>query len=165
MADDTAPVQVDEGVEFPEPGAGELWAVGAAVVNERGEIFAQRRSAQRRLFPDTWDLVGGHVEPGESVLAALVREVAEETGWRVRRVRRSLGVLTWEGDDGLGLRHEVDYLVEVEGDLSAPRLEWSKHPRYGWFGPDRLEELKENRAPEEQLVYEVAVRALGIAPS
>ncbi|WP_324612833.1 NUDIX domain-containing protein [Streptomyces specialis] len=31
-------------------------------------------------FPDCWDLVGGHVEPGESPLGCLVREVAEETG-------------------------------------------------------------------------------------
>ncbi|MFC9067084.1 MULTISPECIES: NUDIX hydrolase [Streptomyces] len=163
MTDDCG-VRIDDGVEFPVPAAGELWAVGAVVLNGRGEVFAQRRSAARRLFPDTWDLIGGHVEPGETLLAALVREVAEETGWRLRRVRRHLGVLTWEGDDGLGLRHEADFVVEVDGDLSAPRLEWSKHPRYGWFGPANLAELKDNRAPHEQLVYEVAARALGVAP-
>jgi ADP-ribose pyrophosphatase YjhB (NUDIX family) len=30
-----------------------------------------------------WGLPGGHVEPGESVVAAVAREVQEETGWRV----------------------------------------------------------------------------------
>ncbi|TDC62329.1 NUDIX domain-containing protein [Streptomyces hainanensis] len=158
------PVSVDPGVEFPVPAAGEMWAVGAVILNERGEVFAQRRSPRRRLFPDTWDLVGGHVEPGESLLAALVREVAEETGWRVRRVRRFLGVLTWVGDDGLGRRHEADYLVDVSGDLAAPALEWEKHPEFGWFGPAELDRLKENRRPEDQLVHRVAARALGLAP-
>ncbi|MDT0445000.1 NUDIX hydrolase [Streptomyces johnsoniae] len=155
---------VDEGVTFPVPGPGQSWVVGAVILNGRGEVFAQFRSAARRLFPSTWDLVGGHVEPGESLLDTLVREVAEETGWRVRRVRRFLGVLTWEGDDGLGVRHEADYVVDVAGDLDAPALEWAKHPRYGWFGPADLERLKENRLPADQLVYDVAARALGLAP-
>ena len=30
-----------------------------------------------------WSLPGGHVEPGESVTAAVLREVLEETGWRI----------------------------------------------------------------------------------
>jgi hypothetical protein len=54
-------------------------------------------------------------------------------------VRRFLGNSTWTGDDSAGLRHEADYLVEVEGDLDQPTLEWSKHPDYGWFGPHNLD--------------------------
>ena len=30
--------------------------------------------------PDRWDLPKGHCEPGESFLAAAIRETAEETG-------------------------------------------------------------------------------------
>ncbi|MDT0346455.1 NUDIX hydrolase [Streptomyces litchfieldiae] len=158
-------VAVAEGVTFPEPAPGERWVVGAVVLNGRGEVFAQLRAPHRRLFPDTWDLIGGHVDPGETLLDALVREVHEETGWRVRRVLRFLGVLTWEGDDGLGLRHEADYVIEVDGDLTAPALEWDKHPRFGWFGPGSLDRLKENRVPADQLVYDVAARALGVKAS
>ncbi|CAM5588150.1 Nudix hydrolase domain-containing protein OS=Streptomyces griseomycini OX=66895 GN=FHS37_001234 PE=4 SV=1 [Streptomyces griseomycini] len=91
---------VDDGVELPRPAEGEVWAVGAVILDGNGRAFAQRRAPDRRLFPDCWDVVGGHVEPGESLLGALVREVAEETGWRVRRVRRLLGVTAWTGDDG-----------------------------------------------------------------
>ncbi|MGV9272864.1 NUDIX hydrolase [Streptomyces griseosporeus] len=92
MADDRYGLVVDAGVEVPVPGDGETWTVGAVVLDGRGRAFAQRRGAGRRLFPDCWDIVGGHVEAGESLLEALAREVREETGWRLRRVRRLLGV-------------------------------------------------------------------------
>ncbi|MEU6548729.1 NUDIX domain-containing protein [Streptomyces sp. NPDC046915] len=154
------PFSVAHDVELPVPAPGELWTVGAVILNRDGEAFAQKRSPYRRLFPDTWDIVGGHVEPGETLLEALAREVEEETGWRLRHVRRFLGATTWNGDDGAGLRHEADYLVDVEGDLDHPMLEWSKHSTYGWFSPGNLDRLKENRDPGEFLIYELIARAM-----
>ncbi|KOU90987.1 NUDIX hydrolase [Streptomyces sp. XY533] len=155
---------VDDETEVPVPAAGEVWTVGAVVLNRDGAAFAQKRSPDRRLFPDTWDIVGSHVEAGETVLEALAREIEEETGWRLSRVRRFLGTTTWTGDDGGGLRHEADYLVEVDGDLDAPALEWSKHSAYGWFGRDDLERLKENRGPGEFLIHDLVARALTERP-
>lgn len=70
-----------------------------------------------------WDIVGGHVDPGETILEALAREVEEEAGWLLTHVRRFLGTTVWTGDDGGGFRHEADYLVEVEDrrDKSSTR--------------------------------------------
>jgi mutator protein MutT len=38
------------------------------------------RRAAHRSYPDCWDIIGGHVEPGETLEQTLVREVEEETG-------------------------------------------------------------------------------------
>jgi 8-oxo-dGTP diphosphatase len=147
-------VVVDPGVEVPAVGVGEEWVVGAIIQDPAGRVFTQRRSADRRLFPGCWDLVGGHVEPGEDLLAALDREVAEETGWRLTRLRRLVGVFTWSAGDGR-TRHEADFVVEVDGDLADPRLEWAKHPEYAWVGPGDLELLLENRRPGDTFVRDV----------
>src|SRR2546430_10884099 len=79
-----------------------LAVVGALIFDAQDRLLIQRRSAQRALFPNCWDIVGGHVEPGETPEQALHREVAEETGWRVARVVTELPSLTWRGGDGRG---------------------------------------------------------------
>src|SRR4029450_9976822 len=97
-----------------------LPVAGALVVDDDGRIFFQMRSAQRKLFPNTWDIVGGHVEPGETALEG----------------RR--GDYTWTGDDGIE-RTETDFLVRVDGDLSRPQLEEGRHTSFRWLGPDDLD--------------------------
>src|SRR6266545_887451 len=78
-----------------------------------------RRASDVALFAGCWDVVGGHLEPGEDPAAALRREVHEETGWRVRGIIDRLGPWTWQGDDGR-TRTEYDYLITVDGDRAAP---------------------------------------------
>lgn len=109
-----------------------LRCVGALVVDDDGRIFVQRRSPDRRLFPNSWDIVGGHIEPGESLETALARELAEETGWTLFQILGTVGEYSYTGDDGLP-RVETDFLVRVEGDLGRPRLEVGKHSDPTWL--------------------------------
>jgi len=46
----------------------------------KGEVLLSRRAPDRDRFPGLWNGVGGHVEPGEDLRAAALREVREETG-------------------------------------------------------------------------------------
>jgi len=55
-----------------------LRCAGALVVDDGGRIFFQRRSPHRKLFPNVWDIVGGHLEPGETVNDGLIRQIAED---------------------------------------------------------------------------------------
>ncbi|GGZ50142.1 hypothetical protein GCM10010387_50590 [Streptomyces inusitatus] len=116
--------------------------VGALIRDPYDRIFVQRRSAGRRLFPECWDIVGGAVEEGESLLDALHRETAEETGWRLRRVLARVAHKEWTAN---GLRHiESDYVVEVDGDLSSPELERDKHTEFAWIAAGETLLLDEN---------------------
>ena len=49
--------------------------------NMRGELYLQKRAMHKDIQPGKWDTaVGGHVDYGESIEAALRREAREELG-------------------------------------------------------------------------------------
>lgn len=51
------------------------------VFNEAGDLYLQKRSETKDIQPGKWDTaVGGHVDYGETVEAALLREAREELG-------------------------------------------------------------------------------------
>lgn len=51
------------------------------VFNTAGELYLQKRSMQKDIQPGKWDTsVGGHVDYGESIEEALLREAREELG-------------------------------------------------------------------------------------
>ena len=62
-------------------------SAAAVVRDDGGRILVQRRSDNGK-----WSLPGGAIDPGEAPAQAIVREVWEETGLRVRPVA-ILGVL------------------------------------------------------------------------
>jgi 8-oxo-dGTP pyrophosphatase MutT (NUDIX family) len=127
-------------------------------VDDRGRIFFQLRSAQRKLFPNTWDIVGGHLEDGETPVEAMRREVREETGWRVADVLAVVGEFAYTGDDGLD-RTETDFLVRVDGDLDRPRLEAGKHTDFRWLAEDDLDLLDLNTPVDGGMLKRVAQEA------
>lgn len=49
------------------------------VVNSKGQIYLQKRPLHKDTQPGKWDTaVGGHVDPGETIEQALLRETSEE---------------------------------------------------------------------------------------
>jgi len=49
------------------------------LINSKGEIYLQKRAMTKDTFPGKWDTsVGGHVDLGETIEQALLRETAEE---------------------------------------------------------------------------------------
>jgi mutator protein MutT len=51
------------------------------IINSKGEVFLQKRADNKDIQPGKWDTsVGGHVDYGETISEALVREVREELG-------------------------------------------------------------------------------------
>jgi 8-oxo-dGTP diphosphatase len=135
---------------------------GALILDEQGRAFVHRRGWERSLFPGCWDIVGGHVEPGETLLEALEREVEEETGWRLTGTPALSYVGDWEtsGEDGTTCRREFDFVVEVDGDLANPRLEVPHHVEYRWLGRGELALLDENRGLDDGMIRQLVELAL-----
>jgi RimJ/RimL family protein N-acetyltransferase len=132
--------------------------VGALIRDSSQRVYVHRRTASRRLFPGIWDVVGGHVEAGETPEEALAREVFEETGWVVRDVLAV--VADWEWSYEGRVRRELDYLVAVDGDLSAPQLEEGKHDAGAWVGADDVELLMVGRTDGDRRLLEIVAHAV-----
>lgn len=93
--------------------------VGAVVHDEIGSLLLIRR----RNDPGRgrWSLPGGRVEPGETDTAAVVREVAEETGLSVTAGALAGHLVIPAGPLGEGWFYEIfDYHCQrVSGSLQA----------------------------------------------
>ena len=73
----------------------EVPCVGAVVHDAHGRLLLVRRG--HAPSAGLWSVPGGRVEAGESEVEAVVREMAEETGLRVRP-ERVLGRVRIDGD-------------------------------------------------------------------
>jgi len=104
--------------------------VGVVVVLETSDnnILLTRRAKHMRTFPGIWVPPGGHVEAGETLVEAGLRELEEETGLAVASCVRSSRVLClWESvfpyrlSMGPPVRHHivVYLLVQVGEDSKA----------------------------------------------
>lgn len=76
---------------------------------------------QNRRDPDWGGLTfpGGHVEPGESLVDSVIREMKEETGLTIRNPRL-IGSKSWMQKDGSGRYLVLLYTAEeYEGELHS----------------------------------------------
>ena len=94
-------------------------AASGIVFNGKGEVLLEKRADN-----GWWGLPGGHIDVGESVEQAAIREILEETGIRTR-VRRLVGIYSDPQNNVIGaysdgLIHFVVLIFECEylsGDL------------------------------------------------
>jgi 8-oxo-dGTP diphosphatase len=56
-----------------------------ALVDVDQKVLLTRRNIKMKIFPHAWVLPGGHVDPGESLEEAVIRELEEETGVKIEQ--------------------------------------------------------------------------------
>ncbi|HEV8573206.1 MAG TPA: bifunctional NUDIX hydrolase/histidine phosphatase family protein [Dehalococcoidia bacterium] len=108
--------------------------VGASVIRAAGGVLWRTANSStgdprievaiiHRPRYDDWSIPKGKLVPGESELEGAIREVTEETGYRVQ-IRRPLGEVSYEKGSG------------AEPRLKTVRY-WSMHAEGGLFSPSR----------------------------
>ncbi len=96
------------------------------IIEREGEVVLVKRGFEP--FQSMWALPGGHVEQGERVEEAAVREAVEETGLEIE-VEDVLGIYDEPGRDPRGPVISVAYVCrpvggELEADTDAEEAKW-----------------------------------------
>ncbi len=112
---------------------GPLHVVAGVLQDHRGRVLLARRPAGKS-DPGLWEFPGGKVEPGESALDALRRELDEELGLRVRDAQSLIRVPVASTAGGLRLRLDTWTIRAFEGDPLA-----REHDALAWVALDDLD--------------------------
>jgi mutator protein MutT len=103
-----------------------------------GRIFVARRAASKAAFPNVFELLGGHLDPGEQPSETLVREIQEELGVTVK-VGTIIDAFTYE--DNEGLKVEICYLCELQDPATEPKLNPVDHSEGRWIEESEIDSL------------------------
>ena len=105
--------------------------VAIALILRQGRYFLQRRALDAAFGPGLWEFPGGKLEPAESPVQALLRELIEEVGHRPARCTALAPLRHCYPDRAVTLH---PFLCEG-GDQPRTGLAW------GWFTRPQLERL------------------------
>lgn len=125
--------------------------VGGVLVRKR-ELLLGRRSPSKRICPNTWDVLGGLREAGETLERTLARELQEEIGVTpVESVKLATLPFAHDGQ-AIGF-----HLYRVDAWTGEPVLANDEHTELRWFGFDDAAALPDLAADE----YRALFRSLG----
>jgi 8-oxo-dGTP diphosphatase len=128
--------------------------VVAAVIERGGKFLVGKRSPHKVSAPGFWCAITGRVEPGETLGAAVVREVMEETGLCVEPSDELCAVAT---RDGSAVIHW--WRVVLRGDAPA-QLRGDEHSELRWVTVSEMWQLQPV-FPEDVAIFAGVALAAG----
>lgn len=127
--------------------------VAACVIKDSVGKYLLVQEAQPKVH-GLWNLAAGHVDKGESIKDAAVREAKEETGLDVALVSK-IGI--WHEEVEEPIRHA--FTVNVTGGKIAPQL--GEVLDVKWFAYDQIVQMKKDGKLRVEWIFDAITRVEG----
>ncbi|MCI8965441.1 MAG: NUDIX domain-containing protein [Clostridia bacterium] len=127
-----------------------LWhkAVAMFIINSKGQVLLQRRSKNKKLWPDMLDMTaGGHVLSGEFGFESIIRESKEELGIDIKREDMIfIGSSLSENVKGDIINKHLNeyYIVLKDVDETKVKLQVEEVSEVRWMDKDEIIERVKN---------------------
>jgi len=108
------------------------YVVGAVIQKDSLVLLLKRPKDD--FMGGIYELPSGKVEDDESLDSALYREVEEETGLRIREIKRYLGYFDYESESGEKTR-QFNFVITVEEPI---KIRLKEHDDFIWVNKNRL---------------------------
>lgn len=99
-----------------------------------GKVLLARRSLRRKAYAGLWSFPGGHIEPGETLEQALVRELREEMGI----VPVAFDALATIADPNAPATYHLYAVTQWQGE---PAIQDEEHSELRWLAPSAAARL------------------------
>ncbi len=117
--------------------------IACFIINSNNEILLQKRSMNKRFNPGKWGLCAGHVDSGESLEDATLREIKEEIGLDFDKSE-----LHSFSEREINIREKNShiayfYYIKADFDINECTIQEEELSEVKWFNVDYLIELVE----------------------
>ena len=121
-----------------------LWrrTVSCWLINEKGELLLQKRTANKLRNPNKWSKTGGQVDCGEEVEDAIFREVKEELGIEIPK--KQIKVIGVYKKDGKNKRFAYNFIFIVNYKIDDYTLQKEEVADVKYVTIEEIEQLRKN---------------------
>lgn len=121
-----------------------LWrrTVSCWIMNEKGEVLLQKRTANKRRNPNKWAKTGGQVDTGESVEQAIFREVKEELGIEIPK--EQIKVIDIHKSSNETRRFAYNFIFVVNYKINDFILQKDEVAKVKYLTIEEMENIKRN---------------------
>lgn len=123
-----------------------LETVSALFLRADGRVPLGLRASWKRAWADHWDAIGGRVEMGEALDAALIRECREEVGLTPLAYRLMLSAQERFPERNGAALHRIYVVPDWDG--GEPENLSDEHVRIAWFSLDEMAALPNLTVPD-----------------
>jgi len=122
-----------------------LWrrTVSCWIINEKGEILLQKRTANKKRNPNKWAKTGGQIDSGESAEDAIFREVKEELGIEIPK--NQIKVVDIHKSDYKSKRFAYNFIFVVNHKIDDYILQEDEVSEVKYVSIEKIELARRNK--------------------